>query len=117
MKLFSEDHAQRVLKDIYDNLHSESDATLKGEAPIHHASESAGMFLVLRKLSKAVNEDERKVTLRVLVPQWFKDLRCLKWSKEVAERTELKVKLMPTNRLNGNEHHSYLRLGPWSAEW
>ena len=64
------------------------------------------MFLVLRKLSKTFNEEERAITLQVPVLEWFGTLPGLKWFNEVAEGADLKARLIPSNYLIGNEYES-----------
>lgn len=98
-----EKHTQRVLRDMYDLLQKGSKASLLDGMNLCHASPLASLFLVLRKLSKKLDEDERAITLQVPVPEWFDTLPGLKWFKEVAEGAGLRVRFIPSNYLAGNE--------------
>lgn len=100
-----ESHVQRVLKDIYDVLNLDSRSPpLPLSKSVRDASMYAGMFLLLRKLSKAFAEDEKTVALQVPVPEWFDELPGLAWFKEVARGAGLKIKLIPNGKLLGHEN-------------
>jgi hypothetical protein len=54
---------------MYDVLRKESDMSFPDGMDLCNASPLAGMFLVLRKLSKTFTEEERAITLQVPVPE------------------------------------------------
>jgi hypothetical protein len=54
---------------MYDVLRKESDMSFPDGMDLCNASPLAGMFLVLRELSKAFTEEERAITLQVPVPE------------------------------------------------